>query len=309
MSNPGNPDRIELLQTFVRIVEAGSLSAAAAQLATTQPTISRRLQALERALGARLLRRSTHTMTLTEDGERCLERARRLLSDWHEFESDLKGQGEQPTGRLRVVVPHAFGQQHLIAPLADYLRRTPGVDVEWLLHDRRPDFVAEGVDCAIQVGPVAEPGVVAVRLAEVPRVVAAAPGLLDPARLPGEPAALAALPWVGLRPYYRDEVALRPVAGGDVRRFAIRPRVETDNLFALRAAAVAGIGVGLFSAWLVADDVAQGRLVHLVPAWEGEPLPVHLVYPYARFHPARLRRFVEAMRTAMPHALAPGAVR
>ena len=155
MTDPtGTPDRLDLLATFVRIVEAGSLSAAAAQLGTTQPTVSRRLQALERSLGVRLLRRSTHTMSLTEDGERCLERARRLLSDWHEFESELKGAGEEPAGRLRIVVPHAFGQQHLVGPLADYLRRTPRVDVEWLLHDRRPDFVAEGVDCAIQVGTV-----------------------------------------------------------------------------------------------------------------------------------------------------------
>ena len=308
MSKPAaNPDRLDLLETFVRIVEAGSLSAAAAQLATTQPTVSRRLQALERVLGVRLLRRSTHTMTLTEDGERCLERARRLLSDWHEFESDLKGVGEEPAGRLRVVVPHAFGQQHLIGPLADYLRRTPRVDVEWLLHDRRPDFVAEGVDCAIQVGQVDDPGVVAVRLAQVPRLVAAAPALVDPAPAPDDLAALGALPWLGLRPYYRDEVVLRRVGvgGGEVRRIAIRPRMETDNLFALRAAALAGVGVGLFSAWLVARDVAEGRLVHLAPAWEGEPLPVHLVYPHARFYPARLRRFVEGMRAAMPGALAP----
>jgi len=308
MTIPSTPDRLDLLETFVRIVESGSLSAAAVRLATTQPTVSRRLQALERALGVRLLRRSTHTMTLTEDGERCLERARRLLSDWQEFESDLKGVGEQPAGRLRIVVPHAFGQQHLVGPLADYLRRAPGVDVEWLLHDRRPDFVSEGVDCAIQVGPVDDPGVVALRLAQVPRVVAVAPALVDRARLPAEPAALGAFPWLGLRPYYRDEVLLRPVDGGGAQRVAIRPRMETDNLFALRAAAVAGIGMGLFSSWLVADDIAQGRLVHLLPAWEGEPLPVHLVYPHARFYPARLRRFIEAVRAAMPGALAPGGV-
>lgn len=305
MTDPtGTPDRLDLLATFVRIVEAGSLSAAAAQLGTTQPTVSRRLQALERSLGVRLLRRSTHTMSLTEDGERCLERARRLLSDWHEFESELKGAGEEPAGRLRIVVPHAFGQQHLVGPLADYLRRTPRVDVEWLLHDRRPDFVAEGVDCAIQVGTVDDPGVVAVKLADVPRIVVASPALVDASAPPATPAALAALPWLAMRPYYRDELQLHRAGGPGRQRVAIRPRIETDNLFALRSAALAGVGAALASAWLVADDVAAGRLLRLAPGWEAEPLAVHIVYPSARFHPARLRRFIETMRAALPAALA-----
>ena len=111
MNKPAAPtDRFELMETFVRIVDAGTLSAAAAQLGTTQPTVSRRLQALERSLGVRLLRRSTHSMTLTEDGQRCLERARELLASWHAFEADLRGAGDEPEGTLRVIAPHAFGQ-------------------------------------------------------------------------------------------------------------------------------------------------------------------------------------------------------
>src|SRR6201995_873893 len=157
MANPpsaNTTDRLELLPTFVPIVEAGSLSAAAARMGATQPTISRRLQALERLLGMRLLRRSTHTMKLTEDGERCFERAREVLANWESFDTDLRGMGDEPEGNLRVVAPHAFGQQLLLGPVAQYLRTYRRVSVEWLLHDRRPDFIAEGVDCAIHVGEV-----------------------------------------------------------------------------------------------------------------------------------------------------------
>jgi len=93
---PPPADRIELMQTFVRIVEAGSLSAAAAQMGTTQPTVSRRLQALERSLGVRLLQRSTHAMKLTEDGERCFDRAKELILSWGAFEAELRGVGDQP---------------------------------------------------------------------------------------------------------------------------------------------------------------------------------------------------------------------
>jgi DNA-binding transcriptional LysR family regulator len=302
--SPATADRLELMETFVRIVDAGSLSAAAAQLATTQPTVSRRLQALERSLGVRLLRRSTHSMTLTQDGQRCLQHARALLASWHTFEADVRGDGDEPEGTLRVIAPHAFGQEQFVAPLADYLARHPRVNVEWLLHDRRPDFIAEGIDCAIQVGQIDDQGVVALRLAEIPRIVVAAPALA--ARLPAEqsPQDLAALPWLALRTFYRTEVALAALADGRVERVPIAPRMSTDSLYALRTAALAGVGAAIASAWLVADDIAHGRLVHLAPLWRASPLPVHLVYPPMPYQPARLRRFLDAMRAAMPAIVA-----
>lgn len=295
-------DRIELLHTFVRIVEAGSLSAAAEQLAATQPTISRRLQALERQLGVRLLQRTTHSMRLTLDGERCYERARELLSNWASFESDMRGVSDEPEGVLRVIVPHAFGQARLIAPLAQYLLRYPRMQVEWLLHDDRAiqDYIAAGIDCAIQVGEVTDPGLVAIRLSQVPRIVAAAPALLGGAPLPQDPGELAELPWLALRTYYRNEVTLSHANSGKRRRFAIAPRFSTDSLFALRSAMQHGLGVGIASAWVLADDLASGTLVRLAPQWRAAPLPVSLVYPYARFYPARLRRFAELIREGAP---------
>ncbi|WP_459615443.1 LysR family transcriptional regulator [Bordetella sp. 2513F-2] len=301
--NPGT-DRLALLQTFVRIVEAGSISAAARRLGTTQPTASRRLQSLERMLGLRLLQRSTHRMTLTEDGERCFAHAKALLDNWGAMASALGNARDEPEGLLRVVAPHAFGQGKLIAPLADYLRRYPRMRVEWLLYDRGPDFVAEGVDCAIQVGEVSDPSVIAVKLAEVPRIVIGAPGLLAGRAPPRSAAELAALPWLSLRTYYRDAVELVRMADGVVHRFEIRPRLSTDSLYALCDAVRAGLGVALVSAWLVRPDVAEGRLLHLAPQWQGEPLPVYLAYPYAPFYPARLRCFLDTMRQAMPVVLA-----
>lgn len=296
-------DRIELMQTFVHIVEAGNLSAAAERMGTSQPTVSRRLQALERSLGLRLLRRSTHEMKLTEDGERCFERAKELLTSWDAFEADLRGAGDEPEGTLRVVAPHAFGQQLLVGPLATYLRRHPRVNVEWLLHDRRPDFIAEGVDCAIQVGEVSDPAVVAQKLSEVPRIVVAAPSVLAGQTTPSHASDLAALPWLALRTYYRTEILLTHSPSGETCRVPIRPRMSTDSLYALRSASVMGLGVCIGSSWLLGDDLARGRLVQLVPQWQAAPLPVYLSYPHARFYPAKLRRFIDVIRTALPAAL------
>lgn len=291
------------MATFVRIVEAGSLSAAAAQLQSTQPTVSRRLQALEQSLGVRLLQRSTHVMRLTLDGERCFERAKELLANWAAFEADLRGAQEEPEGLLRVLVPHAFGQEKFVEPLARFLRENPRVSVEWLLKDEVRDFIAEGVDCAIQVGEPSDPSVVAIKLSEVPRIVVAAPSVWADGDAPRTPADLAALPWLALRTYYRNEITLTHRSSGESRSLPLRPVVSTDSLYALRSAAVLGLGVCAGSSWLMDDDIAQGRLVHLVPDWRPAPLPVYLTYPHARFYPSRLLRFVALMRDAVAPAI------
>lgn len=302
----GTGDRLELIQTFVRIVEAGNLSAAAAQLGMTQPTISRRLQALEKSLGVRLLQRSTHSMRLTVDGERCYEGAKTLLSNWASFESGLKGAREEPEGVLRVVAPHAFGQERLVGPLATYLQRYPRMKVEWLLHDDSAiqDFIAAGIDCAIQVGEITDSSLVAIQLAEVPRIVVAAPSVLAGGPMPRKPEDLAGLPWLALRTYYRHEITLRHVTTGERRVVPIEPRLSTDSLYALRSAALMGLGAGVGSAWVMTEALADGRLVQLAPDWQAAPLPISLVYPYACFYPARLRCFIDVMRAALPQAIA-----
>ena len=292
-----------LMATFVCIVEAGSLSGAATQLGTTQPTVSRRLQLLERQLGLRLLNRSTHAMKLTEDGQRCYDGARDLLAGWQSFESDLRGAGDEPEGTLRVVAPHAFGQSQLLGLVDEYLRRYPRVSVEWLLHDRTPDFVADGIDCAIQVGEVGDPNVVALPLAEIPRIVVAAPSVLQGRHAIAHPADLAALPWLALRTFYRTELVLMHSGNGESHRVGFKPRLSTDSLYALRSAALLGMGVGAGSSWVMADDLAAGRLVHLLPEWHASPLPMYLVYAHARFYPARLRRFLELVREGASGAI------
>ncbi|GHB21112.1 hypothetical protein GCM10009038_19940 [Salinicola rhizosphaerae] len=208
---------------------------------------------------------------------------------------EMQGLTETPHGTLRVVVPHAFGQGQLLDLLEHYLRECPQVDVEWLLHDRYPDFIAEGIDCAIRVGRVDDPAVVALPVAEVPRILVAAPTLVQGLEITNVEA-IAPLPWLALRTFYRQHVELTHIDDGRTCRFPITPRVSTDNLSALRRLAVSGFGAAIVSAWRVQDDLAAGRLTRLVPDWQAAPLPVHIVYPYSRFVPPRLRRFIDLIR-------------
>ncbi|NIF24328.1 LysR family transcriptional regulator [Candidatus Pantoea multigeneris] len=293
-------DRIELMQTFIRIVESGSLSAAAAQLETTQPTISRRLQTLEQRLGLKLILRTTHALKLTDDGERCYAQARQLLATWHALEDELTGASDDPIGTLRVRAPHAFGQDQMIAPLLSWMERYPRLNVEWMLNDRTPDFIAENIDCAIQVGTPTDTSLVTILLAEVPRIVVAAPALL--ARHPSMNSIqhISDLPWLALTSFYTKEIALQRQTDGETLNIAIAPRLSSDSLYAVRRAALAGMGAAVMSAWVVQEDIAQGALVQLVPEWQAPPLPVWLTYPWASYYPARLRHFFAMVREEMP---------
>lgn len=302
----GGQDRLALLQTFLRVAEAGSFSAAAQQLATTQPTVSRRVQLLESLLGARLVERSTRGLRLTEEGERCAAQAQELIDGWQALAEDIDG-GEELSGTLRLRVPHAFGQSQLIEPLAAFLTKHPRVSVEWMLQDQLPDFSRENVDCSLLVGEIAQPNLIATQLAEVPRVLVAAPAIarklpkgLDKAAPEEIAAVLAAQPWLALLAFYRDGIELVGAKGDGRVEIPFKPRLGTDSLFALVESARRGLGVALVSQWAVMDDLAEGGLVRLLPSWCATPLPISLVYPSRRLQPARLRAFLQVMREVIP---------
>ncbi len=301
-----NFDRIELMRTFIRIVESGSLSAAAKQLNTTQPTISRRLKALEHSIDGRLIHRTTHQLKLTELGQQYYAGARQLLANWDAFESDVSGAALAPEGKLRVMAPHAFGQDLLVKPLSDFMRCYPKLKVEWQLHDDRSltDFIAHDIDCAIQVGEVRDDNLVAIHIADIPRIVVAHPGLLDEMDdLSDNPEYLQAYPWLALQTFYTQHVGLTHIHSGERRDITFSPRFFTDSLYALRSAAVNGLGIGVGSQWLLDEEIRQGRLINVLPNWRADPLPVFVVYPYANFYPAKLTAFVTFIREQMVNVI------
>ena len=293
-------DRIELMRTFIRIVEAGSLSSAARQLETTQATVSRRLQSLESMLGSRLILRTTHAMKLTDDGERCYQHARQVVDAWLALEDEMSIADERPVGVLRVRAPHAFGQQQLLGPLVSFLQRYPQLAVEWMLNDKTVDFLSDNIDCAIRVGAEVDPATVSVLLAEVPRSLVVAPELLSRYPALAIPQDLSRLPWVAISTFYQHEVELQHQEDSREISFGIVPCLSTDSVYVARNTALAGLGVAIVSSWAVTEDIAAGRLIEPFPQWRASPLPVHLVYPWARYYPTRLRKFLDLMREVMP---------
>lgn len=295
-------DRLTLLASFVRIAEAGSISAAARDLGLTQPTASRHLAELEQRLETTLIRRTTHELSLTQAGEALIASARDLLAGWESIE-ERHGDAERIAGTLRVVAPIALGQTLLGDFACRFQHDHPNIVLHWELNDREIRFATIGCDCWIRVGHVPDDTLVVRELASVERLLVASPRYLAVVGYPRSARALEKLSLLALEPFEGQAVPLTSRNGQSV---TIRPpvRLVTNNVVALRTAALAGLGVAVLPRWFVRDALAEGTLVEPLPALRAPRLSVHVAWAPARFQSRRLATFVARLRAEVPALLA-----
>lgn len=291
-------DRLELMKTFIRIVDSKNLSAAALALNTTQPTVSRRLSALEKNLGIKLIQRTTHQMQLTEEGRRFYLHAKEIIERWTEIEAEMTGTKISPKGLLRVQVPQALGIGKFNHVLSKYLETYKDVDVEWLLSDRMPDFLSENLDCAIKVGNIDDPNLVAIKILELERVIVASSKLVPHPKKYTHPKELEGLPWLAFKIHYLNSISLFNSKTKHKCTLDIHPRFTTDNLFSIREIISMGLGIGVISKWVIEKDLKDGTLVQLCKDWQAPSLPVYLVYPQSVHKPAKLQKFIELLKNS-----------
>ncbi|TQV78028.1 LysR family transcriptional regulator [Exilibacterium tricleocarpae] len=291
-------DRMTLLETFVRIADTGSISAAARGLGLSQPSASRQLAELETRLQTQLMRRNTHALALTDAGVDLLADARQLLDSWEALtEKHLAGQ-QQIQGTLKVVAPIALGQHHLVRIAAAFQTEHPAVALTWELNDQSIRFAQVGCDCWIKVGPVPDETLVVRRLATVERLLVASQPLVAEHGLPGTPKQAASLPLVALGPFEGQRI---PLLKGAKRSFTLQPpvRMRTNNIVALKEAALMGVGIAVMPKWFVAQELEEGSLVDLLPGWQAPSLDIHVAYLPGRHQPLRLRAFLDALQTGI----------
>ncbi|MEO1276628.1 MAG: LysR family transcriptional regulator [Pseudomonadota bacterium] len=291
-------DRLEMTRLFLRIAEAGSLSAAGRSLGISQPSVSRQLRQLETLLGVQLVRRTTHELTLTEAGSRFEEEGRALLASWERLGETLRADEGALAGPIRVLVPVGLGQGVLADIAASFLRAHPAITLQWLLDDAPRDLTAEGIDLWVRVGAVRDEGLIVRPLARLERVLVDHAG----AASVEAPAGLEAHAAVMLTPFMGARLALDHADG---RRVTVQPRVvaSTDTLFAALRMVQGGVGWSALPRWLVAPEVAAGRLRLLCPDWRPQALALSLVWARNRFRPARVLAFAEALRAGVPEGL------
>jgi DNA-binding transcriptional LysR family regulator len=284
-----------LLRAFVRIVEGGSISAAARTLKIPQPTLSRYLRTLEDRCGTALLRRDTHRMSLTEAGHRLLADAQTMLALADEAAQRLVQNQAALRGHLRLFATIDFGQSTVTRLIARFMRANPGVTAELGYTNRPLHMIQEGYDAGVIVGDITDDSVIARPAGKVVRYLAAAPALLETLSPARQPADLKSWPWIALRgaQFGGSQKMILSAPKRGQQTINIAPVLTSEGVTSLREAALAGIGVSVLPDWLVRKDLVAGRLVRVLPQWNARELPVNVVYPGQRHLPVRVRAFVD----------------
>lgn len=296
-------DKLRAMTIFVRIVEMGSLTAAASVLDTSLTAVVRSLAALEETLGTRLLNRTTRRIALTDEGREYFERCRRVLAEVEEAERTLSARQASPAGKLAITAPVMFGRLYVGPLLTDFLAAYPAVQADLMLFDRIVDLLDEGMDVALRIGHLRDSSLVAVPVGKIHRIVCASPDYLQRAGTPERPADLVrhrCVQFIGVVPG-ADWI----FAGGadNTDRVTIKAALTTNQIDVALDACYKGLGCASFLDYQVREQLEEGRLRRILQAFEPAPVPVQLVYPYGRQLPVRVRIFIDwivpRLRTVM----------
>jgi DNA-binding transcriptional LysR family regulator len=286
-------DRFHAMATFVRIVERGSLTAAANSLDTSLPSVVRTLASLERHLGVRLLNRTTRRIHLTDEGAQLLERCRTILSEMEEVEAALTSRQLQPQGKLTITAPVVFGRRYVTPIVNEFVGRYPSVSVNLLLVDRFANLVEEGLDVAVRVARLRDSSLVAIPVGQARRVVCASPHYLRRHGVPRVPQDIAkhrCVRYTGLAA--RDEWHFR--VGRRNVTVPILSVISCNQIDSAVDACINGLGLGMFFSYQVGLHRTSGELRYLLEEFEIEPLPIQLIYPHSKLLSTKVRAFVDA---------------
>ncbi|EPG6798179.1 MULTISPECIES: LysR family transcriptional regulator [Klebsiella] len=285
-------DKLRGMETFVAVVECGSFTGAATRLEMSAVMVGKYITLIEGQLGTRLLERNTRRQSLTDAGRVYFDEARRVLEQVANAERSVERLRLAPAGTLRVSAPVSFGAS-IIAPLtASFLQAWPEVRVELDLTNRMVDLVDEGIDLAIRIGDIQRTDLVAKYLAPYRMAICAAPDYLARHGTPQTPADLAGHQCLSHTVWTARNEWRLPGAAEEVRwkRDAV---LRCNDGYALRMAAVAGAGLLLQPEVLLAEDLANGRLVRILQNYTPEPRPIHLLWRQDLRPLPKLTRFVE----------------
>lgn len=285
-------DKFQEMRVFTAVVDGGSFVAAADTLSISKAAASRYVSDLEQRLGARLLHRTTRKLSLTGEGEVFLARCREILASIEASEAELSTRSEVASGLLKVSVPVSFGVRHLAPLWSEFLKRHPRVSLDVQLADRVIDLVDEGFDLAVRIAKLPDSSLVSRKLASTRLVLCASPGYLKQHGAPTHPSELVQHEVLGYSLLSMgDQWHFESPAGPLTAK--VRPRLWTNNGDTCVAVAVQGSGIQLQPTFLIADELAAGTLVEVLPDYRSIELGIYAVYPTRKFLLPKVRSLVE----------------
>lgn len=295
-------DQIHLMRVFVAVGEEAGFAAAARRLGLSPAAITRAIGALEDRLSVRLLQRTTRNVRLTEAGHRYLDDSRTILARLAQANEDAAGVNAASRGRVSVTASALYGKSFVLPCVVEFLKRYPEIEMAAHFLDRSVNLVDEGIDVAVRIGHLPDSGLRALRVGEVRQVLCAAPEYLAKHGTPRHPSDL----------QHHAIVATTGVAAGVDWQFRsaggpttvrIKPTLTVASDAALHAV-LTGLGIGRLLCCQVAAELADGRLLAVLPDYEEAPWPVHIVHRESQFGSSRVRNFIDMLAASLrahPH--------
>ncbi len=293
-------DRLAAMETFVRVVETRSFSAAARDLRVGQPAVSKSIAQLEERFGVRLVTRSTRGLTMTEAGQNFYERARKIVDDAHDATAALSDEGNGVCGRLRVSAGVTISRLHIVPRLPLFLEQHPRLSIDLLLSDRPGDLIREGVDVCLRTGMLNDSSVIARKIATCRRLVIGTPAFFERSGVPLTPTDLNRLAAV--------IHTMEQAGGGDAYTFR-QGELEADVKLsgplrvsaaeAVRAAVLSGLGYAVASEWMFAPELAAGTVRAVLTDWRLPLLDCWALFPAGRMMTARARAFTNFVQAEL----------
>ncbi|PPT20083.1 LysR family transcriptional regulator [Xanthomonas arboricola] len=294
-TGPGGLGNLRRLAYFVAVVDTGSFTAAAERLGITKAVVSQQVARLERECRTSLLVRTTRRVRTTELGQAFYQRCAAILRDTDDAFDALTDTAAEPSGLLRLTAPLDYGVRVVVPAIAAFTRRHPACKVDAILSDQTLDLMTANIELAIRVGWLAESSLQARKIGAFRQLLVAPSTMAAQLARIASPQDIATLPFVAntaLRDHQRWQFAHATHAPQSVD---VQPGIFLDATLAVREAVCQGAGISVLPDYVVADDLAAGRLLHVLPQWQLPSGGIHAVFPATRFRPAKVRAFVDLL--------------
>ncbi len=285
-------DRLDCMQSFVRVAETGSFSAVAREYNTNQPTISKQIAALEEYLDVQLFTRSTRKLQLTKEGEIFFERCQLLLDTAAEAIASV-GQRQNPVGTLRVNCPVAFGQYQILPYLSGFLNLYPDLKLDMTMSDRFVDLVEEGIDLSIRIGEVQDSSLIVHRLGVTRRVTVGSTDYFRDRDVPKTPEDLVNHNCIVYSRLTTGNDWFFQLPTGETTKVTVKGNIQIDSSTAIRESVLLGLGIAVCPVWLLGDLIHSENIKVILKEYQPRSLPIYAVYRRGRFIPAKVRCFID----------------
>ena len=289
-------DRFENMKTFVQIVDAGSMSAAADRLEVAKSAVSRRLKELEEHLGVQLFHRTTRSMNLTDSGTAFYQQTVRILEDLAEAENAIMQAHVTLKGSIRVAVPYSFGLMHLTTAINEFLVLHPLIEFDLDFNDRQVDIIQEGFDLAIRIADLEDSSLIARRLATINHVVCAAPSYLEKYGMPESPEDLVNHKCLAYNLLHDSKSWPFTDENQQLCNVRIDPKFKSSAGRSLRDTAIAGLGITYLPTFITHEQIRQKQLIPILQDYTPWQSNAYAVYSQTRHLSQRVRSFVDFLQ-------------